>query len=91
MSQFSGLLIIKFHQLPVGLLEVPQALVRLPAERVVRPEPEVLLVVHGVRLVLAELRLLEPADLGGEPGAQLVVGALHRAETVPALKRNGSL
>ena len=63
-----------------------QALVRLPAERVVRPEPEVLLVVHGVGLVLAELRLLEPADLGGEPGPQLVVGALHGSETVTALK-----
>ena len=63
-----------------------QALVRLPAERVVRPEPEVLLVVHGVGLVLAKLRLLEPADLGGEPGAQLVVRALHGAEPVAALQ-----
>ena len=93
MSQFSGLSIIKLHQLPVGLLEVLQALVRLSAERVVRPEPQVLLVVHGRGgRVLAELRLLEPADLGGEPGTQLVVGALHRAETVPALKEgNGML
>ena len=39
----------------------------------------------GVRLGL-QLHLLEPTDLGGEPGAQLVVRTLHGAEPVAALQ-----
>ena len=42
----------------------------------------------GVRLGL-QLHLLEPTDLGGEPGAQLVVRTLHGAEPVAALQSRG--
>lgn len=73
----------------VGVVQVLEPLVHLPAGGIVGLEAQVLVVVHGgLSLGLLQLYLLEPADLGGEPGAQLVVLALDRSESVGALKKN---